>query len=227
MAFSEFPSGGFTVSYWDTTRRRLSRRAALGTLGAIGTGVAGVAAGCASPAPTPTAAPAAASAPPRAGAAQPTAPPAATAVPAKYGGTIRTSRTGIAPHYDPHISTSSPSAAFGFGIAYSRLIKYKLGPDVKFPAFIPTGDLAESWQQADETTLTLKLRPNVKWHNIPPVNGRTFTAEDAVYSITRMKTPGYPTAPLMDSTGPKPSTRSPCACGSRTPTPTCWSASAA
>src|SRR5262249_19334523 len=119
------------------------------------------------------------------------------AIPAKYGGTIRTSRTTVAPHLDPHQFMGSPAGAFGYGIAYSRLFKFKLGPDVKFPAFIPTGDLAESWQQADETTLPVKLRPNVKWHNIAPVNGRTFTAEDAAYSISRMKTPGFPTTSLM------------------------------
>ncbi len=44
--------------------------------------------------------------------------------------------------------------------------------------------LAQSWQIApDGLTFTIKLRDGVKWHNIPPVNGRAFTSADVAYSI--------------------------------------------
>ena len=44
------------------------------------------------------------------------------------------------------------------------------------------GDLAESWQaSADYRTWTFKLRQGVKWHNVPPLNGREFVAADVKY----------------------------------------------
>ncbi len=44
--------------------------------------------------------------------------------------------------------------------------------------------LAKSWEvSADGLTWTLKLRDDVKWHNLPPVNGRKFTSADAKWSI--------------------------------------------
>jgi peptide/nickel transport system substrate-binding protein len=49
------------------------------------------------------------------------------------------------------------------------------------------GGMAEKWEQPDQTTLNLKLRPNVFWHNKPPVNGRQATAADIVAFIERNK----------------------------------------
>ncbi|MGD9890641.1 MAG: ABC transporter substrate-binding protein [Dehalococcoidia bacterium] len=37
----------------------------------------------------------------------------------------------------------------------------------------------------DFSSWTFKLPPNVKFHNLPPVNGRTLTAEDVVFSFQR------------------------------------------
>lgn len=51
------------------------------------------------------------------------------------------------------------------------------GPD----PLVPQGQLAESWQET-ETTLTLKLRRGVKFHN-----GREFTAQDVADSMARAK----------------------------------------
>lgn len=44
--------------------------------------------------------------------------------------------------------------------------------------------LAKSWTVSpDGLTWTLKLRENVKWQNVPPVNGRPFNAADAAWMI--------------------------------------------
>src|SRR5262249_50746517 len=59
------------------------------------------------------------------------------------------------------------------------------GTDVAPSVIIAMGDLAESWQQADDTTWIFKLRSGVKWQNIAPVNGRDLLAEDVVYSFNR------------------------------------------
>ncbi len=46
--------------------------------------------------------------------------------------------------------------------------------------------LAESWKtSADLKTYTLSLRKGVKWHNIAPVNGREFVADDVLFNIKR------------------------------------------
>lgn len=41
--------------------------------------------------------------------------------------------------------------------------------------------MAESWEQVDETTLVLKLRPGLRWHNGDPV-----TAEDIVFNFSAL-----------------------------------------
>ena len=44
------------------------------------------------------------------------------------------------------------------------------------------GDLAESWTSSpDARVWTFKLRQGVKWHNVPPLNGREFVAADVKY----------------------------------------------
>ena len=76
------------------------------------------------------------------------------------------------------------NARFGIGLNWSRLLKFKL-QGVQLPAFLPTGDLAESFEQPDDLTYIFKLRQNVKWHNIAPVHGRQFTADDVLFSFNR------------------------------------------
>ena len=45
--------------------------------------------------------------------------------------------------------------------------------------------LAESWEHPDPETIVLRLRQGVRWHDIPPVNGREFVADDVVYTYRR------------------------------------------
>ncbi len=55
-----------------------------------------------------------------------------------------------------------------------------------------TGDLlpelAASWEQVDPQGLemTIKIQPDIKTHDKAPTNGRTFTAEDFAYNLTRI-----------------------------------------
>lgn len=44
------------------------------------------------------------------------------------------------------------------------------------------GDLAESWEILDLQTMIFHLRQGVYWQNVPPVNGREFTADDVVFT---------------------------------------------
>jgi peptide/nickel transport system substrate-binding protein len=141
--------------------------------------VAGAACSAPAAAPAPTAA---------AGAAQaPTSAPAPAAPAAKRGGTFHWASQASFPHMDPHLTSTAAMFGYGIGQWYSRLLKLKL-KDVQLPAFIPTGDAAESWEQPDDITYVFKLRPNMKWHNVAPVNGRALVADDIIFSYDRQRT---------------------------------------
>ena len=48
------------------------------------------------------------------------------------------------------------------------------------------GHLAESWEFTDPYTYVVHLRKGIHWQNIPPVNGREFTADDVVFHFHRL-----------------------------------------
>src|SRR5205814_605300 len=132
--------------------RRASRRRVLqGSAGAaLATGIVSLA-GC-TPASTGSTVATSAPAPAAPAAATPTT-TAAQATPsptAKYGGVFRTAFGSDAPHLDIHLITASTItlSALGPGVAYSKLLQYKW--DAKPGETIPTGDLAETWEQSDD-----------------------------------------------------------------------------
>jgi peptide/nickel transport system substrate-binding protein len=162
---------------------RVSRRGVLrgGALSVLGVGLAG----CTPPssAPTAGAVTSVAGPAPTTGAAIPS--PATAAVRPKYGGTLKTMATFAERNLDPHAANGA--IIIGSALCYNQLLTYKWGKDIPPLQYIPGPDLAESWTQPDELTYLFKLRPNVKWHNIAPVNGRVLMAEDVVYSFQRVR----------------------------------------
>jgi peptide/nickel transport system substrate-binding protein len=106
----------------------------------------------------------------------------------KRGGTL-TLRTWDPPHFD-HMGPGGISYKIHIPmtLTHSRLLKHKAGPNVVPGTFPIEGDLAESWQQTNETTYVFKLRRGVRWHPKPPVNGRELTAEDVRYTVERFVT---------------------------------------
>ena len=48
------------------------------------------------------------------------------------------------------------------------------------------GQLAEGWEFKDPCTHIIHLRKGVHWQNIPPANGREFTADDVVFHYNRL-----------------------------------------
>ncbi len=99
-----------------------------------------------------------------------------TAGPPKRGGTIV--RSG-------GLESIDPTRAVGWGDAgtqvYNTLVETR-GCRYGDPVMAPS--LAKSWEiSPDGLTYTLKLQPNAKWHNLPPVNGRPFTSADVAWSI--------------------------------------------
>ena len=54
--------------------------------------------------------------------------------------------------------------------------------------FIVEPDLAERWEELNDTTYVFHLRHGVKWHNKPPLNGRELVAEDVKFTYDRFLT---------------------------------------
>ena len=48
------------------------------------------------------------------------------------------------------------------------------------------GQLLSAWEFTDPSTLVMHVRPGVTWQNLPPANGRAFTAQDIVFHFDRM-----------------------------------------
>ena len=71
---------------------------------------------------------------------------------------------------------------------YSRLVRHKVGADVPPGTFSVEPDLAERWEELDDTTYVFHLRQGVKWHNKPPLNGRELVAEDVKFTYDRFLT---------------------------------------
>ena len=103
--------------------------------------------------------------------------------------------TGFDPQQTISFVTQVP-----LSFVYSRLVKVKAGPSVKPMTYPIEADLAESWEQPNETTYVFKLRKGVRWHNKPPVNGRELTADDVKYTYDRFLTvKGNPNKPVLES----------------------------
>ncbi len=134
----------------------------------------------------------------------------------RYGGTIKTAVPQSAPHQDIHKSVSPILAGWGPGIAYSRLFRYRWlppnephsGVDALANRYDPQSstsahqiicDLCESWNLESDTTLTIKLRPDVPWHLTNPQLGRNLSAEDVVYTIDRLSDPRLPNSHLVNT----------------------------
>jgi len=51
------------------------------------------------------------------------------------------------------------------------------------------GQLAQSWEFTDPTTLAVHLRQGIHWQNIAPANGREFVADDVAFKYNRLFDP--------------------------------------
>src|SRR6058998_3236423 len=118
--------------------------------------------------------------------------------PAKRGGILRV-RGWDPPHFDPHLTRNFMTMTT-LSFVYSKLLRHKVGPGVAPGSFSVEPDLAERWEQPDDTTYVFHLRKGVRWHNKPPVNGRELVAEDVKFTFDRFLTePGNPERQLLEA----------------------------
>ena len=130
--------------------------------------------------------------------------PTAVVAPApsgSFGGTLNVVAAAEIPHRDVHQEVQETLTALGPGLAYSRLLRLRSGQGSNQPNLLLECDLCQSWELNEDLAYVFQLRPGIKWQNIAPVNGRTLTAQDIVFSLGRLKTPGWPNAPLLASIG--------------------------
>ncbi len=107
----------------------------------------------------------------------------------KTGGIYQdTPDNGNPPHLDLQRTTSVFSQVV-VNLVAGRLMQYKVSTDPNVGlAAQPTTGLAVSVESPDAITWTVKLRPDAKWHNVAPVSGRPFEAEDVKDSWVRATT---------------------------------------
>ncbi len=117
------------------------------------------------------------------------------------GGTLTLVSAADIPHRDVHQVRQETLAALGPGLAYSRLLRLRTGPLVQQPSLMLECDLCESWRLTSDFDYEFQLRPDVRWQNLNPVDGRPLVAGDLVYSYQRMETEGCPHAKLFSDRG--------------------------
>src|SRR5438105_15950588 len=105
--------------------------------------------------------------------------------PPKPGGILRV-RGYDPPHFDPHLTLNVRTNAT-LSFAYSTLVRYQVGADVRPGTFTIEPHLAECWEQPDDTTYIFHLRQGVTWHNKPPLHGRELVAEDVKFTYDRFR----------------------------------------
>ncbi len=106
-----------------------------------------------------------------------TATPSASAAPVsqiKRGGTVTIPNVG-----NPNLEDINNDAGL-IGLVYQSLMEFRASD---FNDNTIVGLIAEKWEFAsDATSLTITLRKGVKWHNLPPVNGRPVTSADVAWT---------------------------------------------
>lgn len=116
--------------------------------------------------------------------------------PPKTGGTLAMSIGQDVGSFDTTKSGAIGNLAHT-GTVYEALLRRKTTtkeaelPGTGSPQTDIEGALAQSWEiSPDGLTYTFKIRPNVKWQNVAPLNGRAFAAEDVRKAYQRYATTG-------------------------------------
>ncbi len=102
--------------------------------------------------------------------------------PPKRGGTLTRATPWDPPLLDPRLTNSVGLFQIA-SLVGSRLVRFPFADEAPGTADLTLkGDLAESWAGSpDQRVWTFKLRQGVKWHNVPPLNGRELVAADIKY----------------------------------------------
>ncbi len=105
----------------------------------------------------------------------------------KPGGTLH-GTVGLVLGKDPHKAASFLTHALA-SYSYSRLLRFKtvVGELAQEQWYTTELELAAKVENPDPLTYIVTLRDDVKWQNLPPVNGRKLVGDDVVYSFDRYR----------------------------------------
>ena len=113
------------------------------------------------------------------------------------GGTLSVASEHPIAHQDVHADASPALAAWGPGVAYSRLMRLRTGADTRLPSLAVECDLCARWEMESPASFRFELRKDARWHPLAPADGRAVTAHDVAYSYARQSDPSMPNAPLL------------------------------
>ena len=125
----------------------------------------------------------------------------ATSPSGRTGGSLRVAGFADIPHRDVHQTVQETLTSLGPGLAYSRLLKVRTGPETDQPSLQLECDLCLNWEFTPDFAYLFELRPDVHWQDIHPLDGRALIADDLVFSYERLRTPGWANAGLFNSIG--------------------------
>ena len=115
----------------------------------------------------------------------------------KRGGTLRVATHTWFEGLDPHREPSTSFIAWGPGIAYSRLMRFRSGPDVELPSMEVECELCIDWDIEDSTTLTFNLRDDVKWQTQLGIEPDYVNAQDIASSFQKQMTKSWPNSHIL------------------------------
>lgn len=111
-----------------------------------------------------------------------------TASPA-YGGQLNLAIKFDTVSFDPSKTPNHVPTQQVLALAADSLLGFKSGPNVQYSEISVEPRLAQRWEAPDAQTYIFHLRPDVKFANLPPVAGRTMTAQDVQWTyeyLTRL-----------------------------------------
>ena len=109
----------------------------------------------------------------------------------RYGGTLTYAERiegtlGTDPYSQVHGPRGVDAVAEKLAIGNWGIDRNEFGFTSRYvPLFAVRGNLAESWETPDPTTIVINIRQGVHWHNKAPMSGREMTAKDVEYNFHR------------------------------------------
>ena len=86
-------------------------------------------------------------------------------------------------NFDSSESGKTVPNPYATSLAYDSLLAFKQGPGLPYDQMTLNPNLAQRWENPDTLTFTFHLVPNVKFADLPPVNGRALTSADVKWSF--------------------------------------------
>ena len=96
------------------------------------------------------------------------------------GGTLRMMDFISSDVFDPAITIHAGSMWMGMVQIYDYVNRYSENFELQ-------GQMADIPEVIDELTTVYSFKPGINWQDVPPLNGRPFTAEDAVFGYERFR----------------------------------------